>query len=80
MMVLKEIKNEEDPLTDDELYEEAKNIVIEYQKASSSFLQRIFRIGYARATRLIDQLEENGVVGPMDGSKPREVLIQEEED
>ncbi len=80
MMALKEMKPEEDPLTDDELYEEAKNIVIEYQKASSSLLQRILRIGYARAARLIDQLEENGIIESVDGSKPREVLIQEEED
>jgi len=60
---------EEDPL-----YEEAKRIVIEANKASSSLLQRRLRIGYARAARLIDMLEEQGVVGPQEGSKPREVF------
>lgn len=61
---------EEDPL-----YEEAKKLVIETRKASASFLQRRLRLGYARAARLIDMLEERGVVGPGEGAKPREVLI-----
>jgi len=59
---------------DDELYDEAKEIVIHAGKASTSYLQRKLRIGYARAARLIDILEENGVIGPSDGSRPREVL------
>jgi S-DNA-T family DNA segregation ATPase FtsK/SpoIIIE len=59
---------------DDELYEEARQTVIEAQKASTSFLQRKLGIGYARAARLIDILEERGVVGPGSGAKPREVL------
>ena len=59
---------------DDVLYEEAKKLVIETDKASASLLQRRLRVGYARAARLIDILEENGVVGPADGAKPREIL------
>ncbi|HEY4497622.1 MAG TPA: DNA translocase FtsK [Candidatus Paceibacterota bacterium] len=61
---------------DDELYEEAKSIVIEAQKASTSYLQRRLRLGYARAARLMDILQERGVVGPGEGAKPREVLIK----
>jgi S-DNA-T family DNA segregation ATPase FtsK/SpoIIIE len=59
---------------DDELYEEAKQAVIEAGKASTSYLQRKLRVGYARAARLIDILEEKGVIGPGDGAKPREVM------
>ncbi len=66
---------EEDPL-----YEEAKKMVIEAKKASASLLQRRLRLGYARAARLIDILEEKGVVGPGDGAKPREILIKTEVD
>lgn len=65
--------------TEDELYEEAKQVVIETQKASTSYLQRRLRIGYARAARLMDILEERGVVGPGEGAKPREVLIKKGE-
>lgn len=60
---------------DVEMYEQAKQVVQESGKASASFLQRRLRIGYARAARMIDLLEEQGVVGPASGSKPREVLI-----
>ena len=66
-------ETEEDPL-----YEEAKRIVIEARKASASLLQRRLKIGYARAARLIDVLEERGVVGPLNGAKPREVYFKEE--
>lgn len=59
---------------DDELYEDARQTVIESGKASTSFLQRKLGIGYARAARLIDILEERGVVGPGNGAKPRDVL------
>jgi S-DNA-T family DNA segregation ATPase FtsK/SpoIIIE len=62
---------------DDDLYERAKEIVIEYQTASTSLLQRCLRIGYGRAARLIDMLEERGVVGPANGARGREVLISE---
>ncbi len=59
---------------DDEMYEEAKQTVVEAGKASTSFLQRKLGVGYARAARLIDMLEERGVVGPGSGAKPREIL------
>ena len=58
---------------EDPLYEEAKRVVIESGRASASLLQRRLKLGYARAARLIDVLEERGVVGPADGAKPREV-------
>lgn len=58
----------------DDLYEDARQIVIEAGKASTSYLQRKLGVGYARAAKLIDILEERGVVGPGSGSKPREVL------
>ncbi len=58
----------------DELYGEAKEIVEQAGKASTSFLQRRLRIGYSRAASLIDMLEERGVIGPANGAKPREVL------
>jgi S-DNA-T family DNA segregation ATPase FtsK/SpoIIIE len=64
---------------DDPLYPEAKKVVIEARKASASLLQRRLRIGYARAARLIDILEEKGLVGPADGAKPREVYGAREE-
>lgn len=60
---------------EDDLYEEAKQAVIEANKASTSYLQRKLRVGYSRAARLIDLLEENGVIGPGSGSKPREILV-----
>lgn len=64
----------------DELYEEAKALVVEMQTASISLLQRRFRIGYNRAARLVDELETHGVVGPSEGSKPRKVFIEQLED
>ncbi|KKQ78074.1 MAG: translocase FtsK protein [Parcubacteria group bacterium GW2011_GWA1_38_7] len=64
--------------SEDDLYEEAREIVIGAGKASTSYLQRKLRIGYARAARLMDILEENGVVGGGDGAKPRDVLIKPE--
>lgn len=60
---------------EDDLYPEAKQAVIEAKKASTSYLQRKLRIGYSRAARLIDILESKGVIGPADGSKPRDVLV-----
>ncbi|MGH7141578.1 MAG: DNA translocase FtsK [Minisyncoccia bacterium] len=59
---------------DDDMYEAAKQAVIEAGKASTSYIQRKLRVGYARAARLMDVLEERGVIGPQDGAKPREVL------
>jgi S-DNA-T family DNA segregation ATPase FtsK/SpoIIIE len=58
---------------EDDLYEEARLFVIEAKRASASYLQRKLRVGYARAARLLDMLEERGVIGPGDGAKPREV-------
>lgn len=63
----------------DPLYEEVKQFVIETQKASTSFVQRKFSVGYARAARLVDMLEADGIIGPSRGSKPREVLVKNEE-
>lgn len=60
---------------DDDMYEEAKRVVIEAGKASTSYIQRKLRVGYSRAARLMDLLEEKGVIGPADGAKPREVLV-----
>ena len=68
------IGGDEDDAGDD-LFEDAKYAVMEAGKASTSYLQRKLRIGYSRAARLMDILEEQGVVGPADGAKPREVLI-----
>lgn len=66
----------EDGDADDDLYEEARETVIRAGKASTSYLQRKLRIGYARAARLMDILEEKGVIGEGSGSKPRDVLIK----
>ncbi len=60
---------------DDTLFEEAKQLVIETGKGSASLLQRRLRVGYARAARLLDLLEQEGVIGPADGAKPRDVLV-----
>ncbi|MEI6528479.1 MAG: DNA translocase FtsK 4TM domain-containing protein [bacterium] len=66
---------EDDMGDDDDLYEAAKEEVIKAGKASTSYIQRKLRVGYARAARLVDMLEQKGVIGPGDGAKPREVLI-----
>ncbi|MBI3004162.1 MAG: DNA translocase FtsK [Ignavibacteriales bacterium] len=62
----------------DELFEEAARIVVRHQQGSVSILQRRLQVGYSRAARIIDQLEEAGIVGSFDGSKAREVLIESE--
>ena len=64
----------------DELFNQAVKEICQYERASASLLQRRLSIGYARAARLIDQLEAAGIVGPQDGSKPREVMIQNAEE
>ncbi|OGN35002.1 MAG: hypothetical protein A3I39_01625 [Candidatus Yanofskybacteria bacterium RIFCSPLOWO2_02_FULL_47_9b] len=61
---------------DDDMYAEAKQVVIEAGKASASLLQRRLRVGYARAARLLDILEEKGIIGPGDGAKPRDVYVK----
>ncbi|WP_373774400.1 DNA translocase FtsK, partial [Streptococcus ferus] len=58
----------------DPLFEEAKALVLETQKASASMLQRRLSVGFNRATRLMEELEEAGVIGPAEGTKPRKVL------
>jgi S-DNA-T family DNA segregation ATPase FtsK/SpoIIIE len=58
----------------DEMYEQAVRVVVEMGKASTSILQRRLRLGYGRAARLLDVMERDGIIGPPDGSKPREVL------
>lgn len=60
---------------DDPLYNEIVKFVIETQKASASLFQRKFKLGYNRAARIVDLLEERGIIGPQNGSKPREVLV-----
>ena len=60
---------------DDDLFEPAKQIVIENQKASATLLQRKLKVGYARAARIMEMLEEEGIIGPANGAKPREILL-----
>lgn len=63
----------------DALFDEAKKTIMQAGKASASYLQRKLKIGYSRAARILDELEAEGIIGPADGSKPRELLITEEE-
>ncbi len=64
----------------DEFLDEARDLVIKAGKASASYLQRRLRIGYARAARILDLLEEEGAIGPQEGSKPREILVASSEE
>jgi S-DNA-T family DNA segregation ATPase FtsK/SpoIIIE len=59
---------------EDPLYEKALEVVVQQGKASASYIQRRLKIGYNRAARLVEEMEHNGVVGPSQGSKPRELL------
>ena len=61
---------------DDPLYDDIVEFVVKTGKASASLLQRRFKLGYNRAAKVIDLLEERGIIGPMNGSKPREVLVK----
>jgi S-DNA-T family DNA segregation ATPase FtsK/SpoIIIE len=61
---------------EDPLYEQAKELVIQTHQASISMLQRRLRVGFNRAARLLDQMERDGIVSPMDGPRPREVLVK----
>ncbi|GAA4701249.1 FtsK/SpoIIIE family DNA translocase [Brevibacillus fulvus] len=74
-MIPEEVTEEAAPVVDDELYDQAVQVVLEAQTASASLLQRRLRVGYTRAARLIDMMEAQGVVGPYEGSKPREVRL-----
>ena len=73
-------KGESNADTMDSLYDEVVEFVKQQQKASTSLLQRRFGIGYNRAARLIDTLEDRGIIGPANGSKPREVYVKQEDD
>ncbi len=65
---------------DDELYDEAVRMVAEAKKASASLLQRRLKVGYARAARLLDLMEAQGIIGPGEGAKPREVYFEKIEE
>jgi len=64
---------------DDPLFKDAVKLVVSTKIATATNLQRKLRLGYARAARLLDMMEEKGIVGPVNGAKPREILISEEE-
>ena len=64
----------------DPLFEDAARLIVTHQQGSVSLLQRRLKVGYSRAARLVDELEAAGIVGPFDGSKAREVLVQTEDD
>jgi S-DNA-T family DNA segregation ATPase FtsK/SpoIIIE len=70
---------EEDGPSDDPMVKDAIRVVVENGMASTSLLQRKLKLGYARAARIIDEMEERGIVGPYEGSKPRKVLISPEQ-
>ena len=71
--------NMEKSSDEDDLLSEAIEFVVESGQGSASMLQRKFKIGFNRAARLIDSMEERGIVGPSEGTKPRKVLITKEE-
>jgi len=68
--------NKFDDSEEDELLAEAKTVILQAKKASASLLQRRLSVGYARAARLLDIMEEKGLIGPGDGAKPREVYLE----
>jgi DNA segregation ATPase FtsK/SpoIIIE, S-DNA-T family len=71
---LESLESDESNENLDDMYEEAKDTVVRAGKASTSYIQRKLSIGYARAARIMDQLEENGIIGPENGSKPRDIV------
>ena len=64
---------------EDELLMEAIDVVLDCGQASVSMLQRRLKLGYSRAARIVDQMEERGIVGPFEGSKPRQILISKDD-
>ncbi|MDT6980351.1 DNA translocase FtsK [Levilactobacillus zymae] len=78
MVTDEEMQQSEQGDSDDDLFDDALAFVVDQQKASTSLLQRRFRIGYNRAARIIDDLEQRGYIGPQEGSKPRQVYKQPE--
>ena len=66
--------------SDDAMFKDAVQCVIESGKASASLLQRRLRIGYSRSSRLVEEMEDQGIIGPADGSRPRDVLVSSMED
>jgi S-DNA-T family DNA segregation ATPase FtsK/SpoIIIE len=64
----------------DDMFQDAVRVVIESGKASASLLQRRLRVGYARAARLVEEMEEQGIIGPADGARPRDVLVTSMDD
>ncbi len=69
---------EEDSVEKDPIFDKAVELILHTGQASASYLQRKLKLGYARAARIIDQMEQEGIVGPSEGSKPREILIDRE--
>jgi S-DNA-T family DNA segregation ATPase FtsK/SpoIIIE len=66
-------------LEGDDMHPAAVDVILETNQASVSMLQRRLKLGYARAARIVDEMEEKGIVGPFQGSKPREILITKEQ-
>jgi S-DNA-T family DNA segregation ATPase FtsK/SpoIIIE len=64
---------------DDQFFEQAVRLVVNNGQASTSMLQRRFRIGYTRAARIVEMMEERGIVGPLNGAKPREIMVSRDE-
>ena len=79
--IIKEIekKKNESQSEKDPLFFDALSYIVNEEQASISFLQRKLRIGYSRAARIVDQMEEVGILGPHEGSKPRSLLMSKEE-
>ncbi len=76
----KSANNEDEEESDlDPMFNQAAKTIVTTGKASTTYLQKKLKLGYARASRIMDQLEENGIVGPADGAKPREILISKQE-
>ena len=71
--------SDSDDSSGDEMMPKAIEVVVESQMASTTLLQRKLKLGYARAARIIDELEQRGIVGPFEGAKPRKVLISKQQ-